>query len=219
MSAVNTNTMDTLSALIENAVAEEQKHQLLARLIERRLDDISRIIRLPASQPVESLCQYVIDYIAYLPALLSDLHDAAQQTGMTSVTDPVIRAAQQFLLTPPAELERETGLIALMDEAYLAFRLLEEVNESCIHRIGQPLIPLDMCLSNVMIHTLIGEPFANQLDAMVELRVERLFEKRRDYEDTAFGSFMQRLKQADVNQLSQRWSCFSTQLGCASALL
>jgi len=96
---------------------------------------------------------------------------------------------------------------------------LEEVNESCIHRIGQPLIPLDMCLSNIMIHTLIGEPFANELDAMVELRVERLFEKRRSYEDTAFGSFMQRLKSADVAHLGQRWSCFSSQLGCASALL
>lgn len=219
MSAHAAFNTEALSALIEDALKQEEKHHLLANLIRHRLDDISRIIRLPDNDPVMHLCQYVVDYIRYLPAMLNDLDTAATQTGMTAVTDPVIRAAQQFLLTPPAELEKETGLIALMDEAYLAFRLLEEVNESCIHRIGQPLIPLDMCLSNIMIHTLIGEPFANELDAMVELRVERLFEKRRSYEDTAFGSFMQRLKSADVAHLGQRWSCFSSQLGCGSALL
>ena len=219
MSAHIAFNMDALSQLISQALEQEKKHHLLANLIGHRLHDISRIVRLPDHEPVARLCEYVIDYISYLPTLLSDLDDAAHITGMTAVTGPVIRAAQQFLLMPPAELEKETGLIALMDEAYLAFRLLEEVNESCIHRIGQPLIPLDMCLSNVIIHTLIGEPFANQLDAMVELRVERLFEKRRDYEDTGFDSFMKRLNNADLTSLGQRWSCFSSQLGCASALL
>lgn len=206
-------------ANLQAALIKEQNHTLLRKRIELRKHDIARIITLPESGATESLLQYVIDYIRYLPSLLSDLRDAGEQTGMSAVTAPVIAAASEFLLAPPAELEEETGLIALMDEAYLAFRLLEEVNESCLHRIGQPLIPLDMCLSNIMVHTLIDEPFANQLDAMVELRVERLFETRSEYAESGFDQFMQRLNNADVMNLSQRWSCFSNQLGLQSALM
>lgn len=206
-------------ANFQAALIKEQNHTLLSKRIELRKHDIARIIALPETGATESLLQYVIDYIRYLPTLLKDLGDAGEQTGMSAVTTPVIAAACEFLLAPPAELEKETGLIALMDEAYLAFRLLEEVNESCLHRIGQPLIPLDMCLSNIIIHTLIDEPFANQLDAMVELRVERLFEKRTEYADTGFTAFMQRLNNSDVMNLSQRWSCFSSQLGLQSALI
>lgn len=206
-------------ANLQAALIKEQNHALLNKKIEQRQHDIARIIALPVTGATESLVQYVIDYIRYLPTLLNDLHEAGQQTGMTAITTPVIAAASEFLLAPPAEVEEETGLIALMDEAYLAFRLLEEVNESCLHRIGQPLIPLDMCLSNIMIHTLIDEPFANQLDAMVELRVERLFEKRTEYKESGFEQFMQRLNNADVMNLSQRWSCFSSQLGLQSAFV
>jgi len=47
-------------------------------------------------------------------------------------------------------LEGHEGLDGLLDEAYLAHRLVEEVNDLYIKHFGQPLIPADTTVANVI---------------------------------------------------------------------
>ncbi|MBQ0726120.1 MAG: hypothetical protein VB954_12645 [Thalassolituus sp.] len=212
-------TMERIEVLIHNAIAEEKTSHHLQQVLGQRLDQVARVVQLPENDAAQRLCEFVVRYISNVPAMLTDLRDAAQLTGLSHAVEPVIRIAAEFFTTPPQAINSEVGLAALMDEAYLAHRLLEEVNEACIHRIGQPLIPLDMALSNVIIHTLIGEPFANDLDELVEAAVERLLEQPQAYENPTFDSFMKRLGSSNLFQIGQRWSCLSSQMGFASPLL
>ncbi|MFN7133346.1 MAG: hypothetical protein ACK4N5_14805, partial [Myxococcales bacterium] len=49
-----------------------------------------------------------------------------------------------------------------------------EVNDLYIKHFGQPLIPADTTVANVIAHQLIGEAFANQLDEAVHLAVDEM---------------------------------------------
>ncbi len=59
-------------------------------------------------------------------------------------------------------------LAELLDEAYLAHRLVEELNDRYIACFAEPLLTLDTTRANLLAHQLIGESFANQLDALLD---------------------------------------------------
>lgn len=62
-------------------------------------------------------------------------------------------------------MRQEKSLLRLMGSAY-AHRLIEEINDRYLLETGQIFIPSDMTTANLIMHQLIGEPFANQLDAL-----------------------------------------------------
>ncbi|HEY6130583.1 MAG TPA: hypothetical protein VIV27_01125, partial [Halioglobus sp.] len=74
---------------------------------------------------------------------------------------------------------------ALLDEAFLAHRLLEEVNDRHIRHLQRPLLLLDMTEANIIVHHLLGDAFANRLEQLVQftaaqlLHLEHLWEKVR----------------------------------------
>ncbi len=74
-------------------------------------------------------------------------------------------------------MDGHEGLESLLDEAYLAHRLVEEVNDLYIKHFGQPLIPSNTTVASVIAHQLIGEQFANQLDEAVHHAVDELLDE------------------------------------------
>ena len=61
-----------------------------------------------------------------------------------------------------------------MYQAYLAHRLLEELNDALNAIYNCPVIPVDMTRSNLIVHHIIGEPFANQIDGAIQLLNDKL---------------------------------------------
>ncbi|EGH01307.1 hypothetical protein PSYAE_04910 [Pseudomonas amygdali pv. aesculi str. 0893_23] len=99
-----------------------------------------------------------------------------------------------------------------MDEAYLAHRLVEEVNDLYIKHFGQPLIPSNTTVASVIAHQLIGEQFANQLDEAVHHAVDKLL----DDESFALDSveaYREKLTSPDTGAAWKRWPSLSRQLG------
>jgi hypothetical protein len=68
----------------------------------------------------------------------------------------------------------EERLEAHMYQAYLAHRVLEELNYVLKISYSHPIIPIDMTRSNLIVHHIIGEPFANQIDGAIQLLNEKL---------------------------------------------
>ena len=101
---------------------------------------------------------------------------------------------------------------ALLDEAYLAHRLVEEVNDRYITHLGQPLIPLDTTVANVIAHQLIGEPFANQLDEAVHHAVDELLDEQVFQQDSV-QEYRTRRSNPQTVAAWQNWPCLSRQLG------
>lgn len=173
--------MDTVTIRQAIARAKQQERQTgyLAAMLHQRAQTLHKAIQLPAQNTVPTLLHFIIRYVEHVPEYLDALIGIGTSLGIEDITDPVLAISNEFFAQPPALLNGHEGLQALMDEAYLAHRLIEEVNDRCVSGDRDTLIPMDMTRSNLIIHHLIGEPFANQLDEAVELIVDNL--EQQDY--------------------------------------
>lgn len=204
--------MEAIQQLIDNAITAEASHQHLHQALSGKLEHVDRLVQLPEDQAAEKLHEFVVRYIQNVPTLLNSLQSAALEVGLVQYVQPVIRVANEFFKAPA--LTNRAGLAALMGQAYLAMRLFEEVNETYVFKVGQPLIPMDMMMSNLIIHTLIGEPFANDLDVMVTEAVEQLLSPA--YQSDDFKAFMSQKEADNLVHICRQIPCMSAEMGLAS---
>jgi hypothetical protein len=205
---------EMLQQLIQKSVTQEQETGQLHQILQQRLDTVERIVQLPEVEALERLYEFVVRYIQQVPQMLEDLHHGAVEAGLLNYVSPILEVVEGFFMAPPKELDKETGLAALMDEAFLAHRLFEEVNDTYIMRVGQPMIPFDMTMSNVIVHSLIGEPFANELEQVVMVAAKGIFGEEKAYEENdKFLAFMDKKDNDNLIQIAQQWPCMSTQMG------
>ncbi len=161
---------------IKLAKAQEAQTQELQKFLESSLPRLHHAIDLPKQDPSQALLDFVVQYIQQVPDILETLTQVLKETGTYESCEVFVTIAQEFFLKPPEIIQNHKGLQALIDEAYLAHRLIEEVNDRLMLLSGAQLVPLDMTLPNIVIHDLLGEDFANQLDLAVHYAIEALFQ-------------------------------------------
>jgi hypothetical protein len=162
---------------IQHALHLEAETGQLSRQLETQLPHLHPAIDLPEVDAKGVLTRFVAAYIELVPDLLDAANEVAIEAGIENQIKPVLKIAEQFFLQPPAILTGHQGLDGLLDEAYLAHRLVEEVNDLYIKHFGQPLIPSNTTVASVIAHQLIGEAFANQLDEAVHHAVDQMLDE------------------------------------------
>lgn len=201
-----------LRQLIAQARQQEAGEQTLARFLQTQLERLHPSIRLPEDNASGALSAFVIAYIEEVPDVLDAAADVAREAGIEAAVKPVLKIAEQFFLQPPTLVAGHEGLEGLLDEAYLAHRLVEEVNDRYIAHLGQPLIPLDTTRANLIAHQLIGEPFANQLDEAVHHALAGMLDDS-SFDQPSVQAYRERLAAPNTTSAWQRWPCLSQQLG------
>ncbi len=153
---------------ISAAVTAEAENGQLRRRLEQQLPQLRNKLVLPEQEPVVALLRFVTDYIESVPGCLQLVTAVSKQMGFYAYAAPFLEMAQDYFLHPPPELPSDNGLEGLLDEAFLAHRLLEEVNDHHIRHLRRPLLPVDMTEANVIVHHLLGDALANALDQKVQ---------------------------------------------------
>lgn len=152
---------------IRNAIAEATRREAATHSLRNsfasRLDELKQKLLLPEDEALDALVEFARLYIAYVPDFLEQI--AARQSGREA--QGYLNMAEDFFLAPPELIAEEEGLKALLDEAFLAQRLLEEFNEEQLRRRAEPLLRLDMTRANIIVHYLLGDPLASRLEALV----------------------------------------------------
>ncbi len=179
--------MDTVNIrlAITRAIAHEKRTDLLASHLASRITRLHRAIRFSSVNPINTLVEFVVSYAQHVAEFLDALNGVGPGTSSQSYRsynqpkclqfiEPLVEISAAFFIRPPEMLKGHAGLFATMSEAYLAHRLFEEVNSHFVSQCGASLAPVDMTRSNLIIHHLIGEPFANQLDDAVPLIAQGL---------------------------------------------
>lgn len=195
---------------------EAQTGQLLHKL-ESQLQHLHPAIQLPEGDAHNALNRFVSIYIEHVPDLLEAAHSASIEAGIEAQIKPVLRIASQFFTSPPAIMDGHEGLDSLLDEAYLAHRLVEEVNDLYIRHLGQPLIPSDSTVANVIAHQLIGEHFANQLDEAVHHAVHEMLDEE-IFALESVEAYREKLASPGTGAAWKRWPCLSMQQGVGLGL-
>ncbi len=194
---------------IHEAQRVEQETHALSQFLRARASELHPAIQLPKENSDQVLLEFITQYIEHVPDFLEALSAVMTDAGIYHHGKYFIQIAENFFVEPPQLIEDHSGMRALIDEAYLAHRLIEEVNDRLLGLFGAPLLPMDMTFSNLIVHTLLGEPFANQLDLTVHYAIETLLPLDALRTDANFIRYMQSCKNHGWNHTLQRWPCLS----------
>ena len=179
---VSRGIRETIRAALRN---EDETHRMRSR-IEQQLPQLRQRLVLPEQDPVAAVMAFISGYVKSVPSCLRLVTAVSKRLGFFDYAAPFLHLAEDYFLQPPDDLPQDGGLEALLDEAFLALRLLEEVNDHHIRHLGRPLLPLDMTEANTIVHHLLGDEFASRMEQLVQftagqlLHREHMWEKVRD---------------------------------------
>ena len=168
---------------ISAAVQAEAESGQLSRRLEQELPKLSHKLVLPETEPVAGLLQFITDYVESVPGCILLVSAVSKHMGFYDYAAPFLEMAEDYFMHPPADLPTDGGLEALLDEAFLAHRLLEEVNDHHIRHMQRPLLPIDMTEANIIVHHLLGDSFATRLEQLVQFTAAQLLEREHIWEN------------------------------------
>ncbi|ACE83730.1 hypothetical protein CJA_0155 [Cellvibrio japonicus Ueda107] len=206
-----TNDLNPIRVLIRQAQEEDSASGRLVDFLEHRQAHLHNAIKLPTEKAAICLADFVMRYIRHVPDFIEAISTMAKEAGIYSEVSPLLKIASDYFLSPPSLVGEHSQLQALLDEAYLAHRLLEEVNDRFMAQSGIPLAPMDMTLANIIAHELIGEPFANELDQAVLFSAELLLNEHRLEGENVRRYVYQHQHQGWEEEL-KRWPCLTEDL-------
>ena len=160
-----------IRSLIEEARATERSSSVLYRAVtELARQNGMRISALEAGKVID----FATGYIEQVPELMSAVDNAVAANGKPSGVRPLLEAIEEFFLAPDDIIPDHFGLAGLLDDAYLAHRLLAVASEALEAQSGRTFMSPDATQADLFIRRLIGEPFATILDEHVTRTIEEL---------------------------------------------
>lgn len=201
-----TDPLNPIRQLIRQAQEQDCASGKLLEFVECRKNHLHAAIKLPEQQAAKGLADFVVRYIKHVPDFIDAIRSMAIEAGIYDDVEPLLKIASDYFLSPPSIVDPHSQLEALLDEAYLAHRLLEEVNDRFMAKSGIPLAPMDMTVANVIAHELIGEPFANELDQAVLFSAELLLNEH-GFEGSNFSDYINAHKDRGWAEELERWPC------------
>ncbi|MEP1471384.1 MAG: hypothetical protein ABJK20_05260 [Halieaceae bacterium] len=166
-----------IRTIIAQAIAQEKRTHALRNRLSANIDELRGRLELPEEAPAEALIDFISRYIESVPGSIALVTAVSKQLGFHEYAAPFLHIAEDYFLQPPEDLPETGGLALLLDEAFLAHRLLEEVNDHHFRHVQRPLLPVDMTEANIIAHHLLGDPLANRLEQLVQFTANRLLEK------------------------------------------
>ncbi|MBB5211798.1 hypothetical protein [Microbulbifer hydrolyticus] len=156
---------------IDRAVAAEQARGRFRRSLHDTLPSLHRSIHLPPRDAPLHITCFVIRYIQAIPGWLQRLDEMCHAGGLNF--HPVRELVLHSFSEIPERQPHEHGLGSILDEAYLAHRTMEEINDLLQPLCGTPLLPMDPMVANLVVRELLGESLACQLDDLANILLQR----------------------------------------------
>ncbi|MFN3586414.1 MAG: hypothetical protein ACK4UT_02825 [Moraxellaceae bacterium] len=152
-------SLEHLPQVLECARAEEARTGHLDARLRQTLAGLPLLCDHDEASRLASLRHFTLQYIAHAPRLAQALRATARASGLEALVAPLLAR-----LLAAYRLAEGEGLDSLLARAYVVQRMVEEVNDRFMVMAGAPLLALDMTTANLVVHQIIGEPFANALD-------------------------------------------------------
>ena len=151
-----------------------QSSEFLVAYLNERVQHLHSSIRLREGDGTAALASFIKKYIDLVPDFLGAFDDFRAAANVNGEIARQLTTAREFLEVPVDIMSAEEGLEASMYQAYLAHRLLEDLNDTLNVHFNCPVITVNMTRSTLIVHHIIGEPFANQIDSAIQLLNDKL---------------------------------------------
>lgn len=163
-----------IRAMIQRAIELEFKHKIFLEYLKEHPLNVHNHIKIPAADKPKKLVKFVITYVKHVPDMMASIRRKICSASIEEAIEPFLTLTEAFFLSPPKNPESEDELMSIASSSYLTHRLFEEVNDK-VYSIAQfRILDKDLTEANLLIHSVLGEPYANQLDQMIEKIVEQM---------------------------------------------
>lgn len=193
---------------------DEANDEALSKWLDRKLPLLHRSIS-TREDAHTTLFNFIQAYVERVPDMLEAAQSVANNASMRPQLIPVLKVAEAFFLQPEqveGVNESHRGLLLLLDEAYLAHRLVEEVNDHYVAHGGESLIPMNNTRANLIVHDMLGEEYAGRLDSAVYEAVAGLLPDE-IFDSPAFLAYREGVGERDRHEMWRRWPNMAAELG------
>lgn len=209
-------TTPTIREIISAAILSEENTGQLRSYLGDRQTQLSQTLILPDGDPIAALLIFITNYIESVPSSLSLVAAVSKKLGFHAYAAPFLLLAEDYFLHPPEPIADAEGLMGLLDEAFLAHRLLEEVNDNHMRHLNRALLPVDMTEANTIVHHLIGDTLAVNLENLVQYAASQLLAEERAWEQVRNLPASAVLPEAIVSSEQLMWEPHKVRLRMAS---
>lgn len=110
----------------------------------------------------DALISFSDEYIRQLPELIQTLGLIAEGTRLQGFIERM--SAHIYMAYHELNGKSHIGMLDVLMCTFFSFRLIEEINDQCQHSFGIQLIPVDIMVSNLVGHAILGDAVANYMD-------------------------------------------------------
>lgn len=203
-SALPDMTPQAVLDIIDQARRKEARSGAFLRHMRERAGRLPRSVVVEGYQPATSLFQFALEYIEMAPRLIECVDACAREAGTRALFQPFIDAATRYFTQPSVLLVQYDGLDGLLIRAYLCHRLMEEMHDNNRSIRASELIDLEATRANLLVHQLIGEPFANELDDAIAVTVRQIAGSP-DYYDLDLDPFVNQVNHKAWDWMRHYW--------------
>jgi len=190
--------------IIHTAKCREARSGAFLRHLQLRAKALPTCICFNSRAPASCLFQFSVEYIETAPRLIHAVDTCARDAGHEGLFTPFLDAATRFFTHPSVLLSHYIGLDGLLISAYLCHRLMEDMYENNHSFRRSQLVGLEATRANLLVHELIGEPFANELDDAVAITVRQIAGGP-DYYSLDLDPFVAKANNAAWNSMRRYW--------------
>lgn len=167
-------TPESITQIITQAIDRESATGFFRERLDARAKDLHGLFEVEAHDPAAALHDFTREYVEMTPGVIHCVQVCAQCAGVERLFQPFIETATGYFEHPSVLLAGYEGLEGLLFKAYQCHRLMEEMYENNRSFRNSNLLEPEATQANLLVHHLIGEPFANELDQAILMTVRQI---------------------------------------------
>jgi uncharacterized membrane protein YkvA (DUF1232 family) len=121
----------------------------------------------PEMSAVVQGAKFVYNYIEQVPYLLTVAWTSAKAVGLEKEFESVLDMVISYWVEGDDVIPDSMGIVGVLDDAYCSLLSLQTVSDFYQLQTGKYLFPDDLTSANDIMRKIIGEPYATELDNIV----------------------------------------------------
>lgn len=121
----------------------------------------------PDSSAIAHGASFVYNYIEQVPYLLTVAWTSAKTVGLEREIESVLNMVISYWVEGDDVIPDSMGIVGVLDDAYCSLLSMQTMSDYFQLQTGKYLFPDDLTSANDIMRKIIGEPYASELDTIV----------------------------------------------------
>lgn len=122
----------------------------------------------PEKSAIAKGANFVYNYIEQVPYLLTVAWTSAKAVGLEREFESILDMVVSYWIEDDDVIPDSMGIVGVLDDAYCSLLSMQTMSDYYQLQTGKYLFPDDLTAANDIMRKIIGEPYASELDTIVD---------------------------------------------------